>query len=274
MIKWGRTLQTQLIFHRIGFVFFFTVRDRFFWGPDLELFAADIVYLSFNNFNQLFGSSWRNCLRSPAFHKLFQFRIADGPWDWFTIICAEHWELGESSLYGTCPNQNQQLRFQAEIQVNQKGGRFKSWGPAMCHRRVRCLDRRFSLSLRYPSLTMGSRILNIRVSLSHFFFLLSFSWQQVCSRSLLCDVCRQQGGTTQAAAESERAISLPCALNNIRGTWCLCHLKGELGFFLAFSIPLYSSALVLCTHLWSSSVILYSVTHFLHLDKLLQFSCP
>lgn len=175
MIKWGRTLQTQLIFHRIGFVFFFTVRDRFFWGPDLELFAADIVYLSFNNFNQLFGSSWRNCVRSPAFHKLFQFRIADGPWDWFTIICAEHWELGESSLYGTCPNQNQQLRFQAEIQVNQKGGRFKSWGPAMCHRRVRCLDRRFSLSLRYPSLTMGSRILNIKelACLTFFFCYLS-----------------------------------------------------------------------------------------------------
>lgn len=114
--------------------------------------------------NQLFGSSWRNCVRSPAFHKLFQFRIADRPWDWFSIVCAEQWELGESSLYGTCPNQNQQLRFQAEIQVNQERGRFKSWDPdpAVYHRRVRCLNRRFSLSLRYPSLIMGSRILNMK----------------------------------------------------------------------------------------------------------------
>uniref|UniRef100_A0A8C0AXY6 SNF2 N-terminal domain-containing protein n=1 Tax=Buteo japonicus TaxID=224669 RepID=A0A8C0AXY6_9AVES len=38
---------------------------------------------------------------------------------------------------------------------------------------------------------------------------------QVCSRSFLCDIHRQQGRATQTAAEPERAISLPCASDNV-----------------------------------------------------------
>lgn len=112
----------------------FTMRARFL-EPCVGAICCRHCYLYFSHL-------WTNSLlpagESLASHELFQFRIADGPLDWFSIICVELWDLGESSLCGICPNQNQQLRYQAGMQVNQEGVRFRSWDPASSPTRTRC----------------------------------------------------------------------------------------------------------------------------------------
>lgn len=108
----------------------FTLRARFFGALSWNYLLQTLFICT------LATNSLLPARESLAFHELFQFRVADGLFDWFSIICVELWNLGETNLCGICPNQNQQLRCQAEMQVNQEGDRFKSWDPAP--RRTRC----------------------------------------------------------------------------------------------------------------------------------------